>query len=97
MVAKSNKVLLTIETTPTTFKGTPTKDMSCVDLGLKRKTKLEDQVRVPLKAHVGPMGTGEQHVKKLKNLHAMLLGHELDLDNDEDEDGKPLAKYVPKV
>jgi hypothetical protein len=43
------------------------------------------------------VNTCEQLVKKLKNLHAMLLGHKLDSNSDEDEDGKPLEKYVPKV
>lgn len=73
--------------------------MSCVDLGLKRKNQARrpgksSPIKTRLKAHARLVGVHEQLTKKLKNLHAMLLGHELDLEND--EDGKPLVKYVPK-
>jgi hypothetical protein len=76
--------------------------MSHVDSNLKKKNQARRPIKssfikIRLKTHARPVNTCEQLVKKLKNLHAMSLGHKLDSNSDEDEDGKPLEKYVPKV
>jgi hypothetical protein len=63
---------------------------------MKNVITMSSLIKTRLKAHARPMGTGEQLAKKLKNLHAMSLGHKLDLNSDENEDGKHLEKICAK-